>query len=166
MPTGAATEVRGEGAVQICPSGSTFGLERGETHQDPWGTEPALGPTGCDERVRERLTDRGWKSREGGHRSTIDSQRRCDTTDPSITVDEHRATSALTLRCTPVFHGRDAETLAQHRQQRFTALDIDLDRNPVEGERQARQLNDCPQPQVRCALGLLTWKPEPCRPSR
>jgi hypothetical protein len=33
------------------------------------------------------------------------------------------------------------------------------------GQLKAGQLKDCPQPQVRCALGLLIEKPAPWRPS-
>ena len=88
------------------------------------------------------------------------------TRDARVAVDEDRATSALTLRCTTVLDGHDAESLAQHRQEVLVVVGLDLDGRAVEGERENGQLNDCPQPQVRSAFGLEMWNPEPWRPSR
>ena len=60
--------------------------------------------------------------------------------------------------------------LAQERQQRIVAggrdggAAVDGEADVVAGRRrQGRQLKDCPQPQVRWALGLSMEKPAFCR---
>ena len=65
----------------------------------------------------------------------------CDARDARLAVDEHRATTALTLRRAPVLGRHDTEPFAQHVQQRFAALDVgvDRDRRAVEHERDRRR---------------------------
>ena len=133
-------------------------------------------------------------------RAPLDARGRRDARDARLTVDEHRATSALTLRRAPVLGRHDPEPLAQDVQQRLAALDVGVDHDgdavqreaidaasrrpysatPIPGPDAKRprrsgavdavrervgQENDWPQPQVRCAFGLLIAKPAPWRPS-
>ena len=68
--------------------------------------------------------------------------------DARLTVDEHRAATALALRRAPVLRRHDPEPLAQHVQQRFAALDvgIDDDRRAVQHERRSASASRRPYP--------------------
>ncbi len=113
----------------------------------------------------ERFEDFGFEPGQARDRPPCDPGGRGHTRDPGMTVDEHGAASALALRRAAVLDRGDADALAQYREQRLVVVDLDLDLVAVEGELERAQLNDWPQPQLRCAFGLFTWKPEPWSPS-
>ena len=101
-------------------------------------------------------------------------------------VDQHGAAAALALWAAAVEDRLDAEAVAQHAEQGVSvvgnfdgaAVDSELEcvaglcRSPGRfrlgqfwtGFRVA-QLNELPQPQVRCAFGLSIAKPDPIKPS-
>ena len=97
---------------------------------------------------RSRRTRRPRASRAGSSSPSIVVTARPSTRaigrharDARLTVDEHGATAALTLRRAPVLGRHDAEPLAQHVQQRLAPLDVgvDDDRRAVEHERDRRR---------------------------
>ena len=53
-----------------------------------------------------------------------------------VAVDEDGATPALPLRCAPVLHRHEPESLAQHRHQRLAGFDLYFDVAAVAHERQ------------------------------
>ena len=112
----------------------------------------------------------GIQARERRDPATRHTPCRCDAGHAGGSVHQHRARTALPLRAATVLHLTDAEVLTQQREQREVAggradgAPVDSEGDVVAGgRRHGGQLKDCPQPQVRWALGLSIEKPAFCR---
>jgi hypothetical protein len=183
QPTGATAEMRRQPAVDI-----TRLLPR-ETHDDSGRAKATLRATRRDERCRYSF--RFGVALQRRDRTTFHTRRGRHARDTRRAVDQYRATPTLSLRRASVLHRAQAHPLAQHVQQRFVGRGFDVDAAPVAGEPHRGRLRvratappergrlhdlgtaqsrktyekDCPQPHVRCALGLLIVNPASCRPS-
>ncbi len=104
---------------------------------------------------------------EGGHLAAADPSKRGHAGHPGDAVDPDRAAAALALGAAAVLHRAEPEPLAQQVEQGRAVVGR-LDVRAVDAERiggSADQLKEEPQPQVRVALGLVTWKPASWSPS-
>ena len=140
----------------------------GQPHHDPRGAEAALAATGGHQGLGPPLPGRLGQAVEGGHLAAGQPADRGDAGHPGGAVDPDRAAPALALGAAAVLGRADAELLAQDVEQRRRR------RRPPRRRRRRRgagsaasadQLKEEPQPQVREALGLVTWNPAPCSPS-
>ena len=105
---------------------------------------------------------------ERGDLAALEPPDRRHTRHPGGTVHPDRAAPALALGAAAVLDRADVQLVAEDLEQRRSvvghldvgAVDAELD---ITGS--AAQLKEEPQPQVREALGLVTWNPAPWSPS-
>ncbi len=139
----------------------------GQPHDDARGAEAALAAAGGHQGVRPPVPLRGREPVERGHLATLEAADRGDAGHPGGPVHPHRAAAALALGAAPVLDRADAQLVAQDIEERgpssATSTSTPSTRSRISGS--AAQLNEEPQPQVREALGLVTWNPAPCSPS-
>ena len=131
-----AARARSRSTRRVLP----LGLRGRDPHEDPGRAEPALRAAGGHEPGREVVAHRAVEPVDGRHRPAVDARGRRDARDARFAVDQHRAAPALALRRAPVLHRDDAESLAQHREQRLARDGVDLDLLTV-----ARELHPMPR---------------------
>ncbi len=110
-----------------------FRVERIQANDDAWRAETALATTRIAECSAPPLRARGIEPIDRRDGTTPGTAQRGDTRNSRLAVDEHRATAALALRATPVFHTGEAELIAQGAKQRVTRV-FELNIFTVDGE--------------------------------
>ncbi len=116
------------------------------------------------------MTVAGGQALEGGDVTPVESTDGGDAGHAGGTVDPDGAAAALALGAAAVLQRAQRQVLAQDLEQARPVvgnLDVGaVDAEPDQGIRTSvDQLKEEPQPQVRLALGFVTWNPAPWSPS-
>ncbi len=160
--------VTGDPAVAV-PRPSRSGARAASRMTIPGVQKPHWLPPVATRASDHRSRSGSGQAVEGGHLAARQAAGRGHTGHPGRTVDPDRAAAALPLGAAAVLDRADAQLVAEDVEQRrpvvghldVGAVDAEVDQGIQVGD----QLKEEPQPQVREALGLVTWNPAPCSPS-
>ncbi len=105
----------------------------GRPAQDPGRAEPTLAGAGGDEGADQPVTHLRLEAVHGDDRPSRNPPQRRDAGDAGGPVDQHGATSALSLRAAAVLDAAYAQIFAQSIEERCSLAGLDVDGAPVDG---------------------------------